>query len=165
MDETLIAARRLLNDLTPLNGDCGRFCGAVCCAPLEGEDTRMLLFPGEEAEYSGKPGWKLRKTEAGEYLLLCSGSCPREDRPLSCRIFPLLPILSDTGIKVEKDLRAMAVCPLSRQPLSALNPAFVDAVRKAGEMLSAVPAHRQFLLRRSAEQEELRALRRALGKR
>ena len=163
MDEALIAARLLLRDLTPLKGDCGRLCGAACCSPLEGEETGMLLFPGEDTEYQGKPGWKLKTTRFGEYLLICSGECPRDDRPLSCRIFPLLPVLCDSGVRVEKDLRARTVCPLSRQPLSALDPAFVDAVRKAGEILSAVPSHRDFLLRLSSEQAELRALRRALS--
>ena len=49
MDGALFAARKILEEVTPLKADCGRVCGAACCASLEGEETGMLLFPGEEA--------------------------------------------------------------------------------------------------------------------
>ncbi len=54
MADALFAARSLLEEVTPLKSDCGRICGAACCASLEGEETGMLLFPGEEALYRGK---------------------------------------------------------------------------------------------------------------
>ena len=133
MTEALKEARELLETVTPLKRDCGRLCGARCCAPLEGEETGMLLFAGEEALYAGKPGWKLRETERG-MLAVCPGTCAREERPLSCRIFPLMPEAGADGkIRVRMDERARAVCPLSWQGLSALDPAFIEAVREAGK--------------------------------
>ena len=51
MDEALVWARKRLEEVTPLKSDCGRVCGAACCRPVQGEETGMLLFPGEEAFY------------------------------------------------------------------------------------------------------------------
>ena len=163
MTEALRAARALLEDITPLKKDCGRVCGAACCASPEGEETGMLLFPGEEEAYAGKPGWRIRRTPLGP-MVLCPGRCERAERPLSCRLFPLLPREKENGeIAAVTDLRAKAVCPLARQGKSALDPAFTEAVRKAGELLREDPGQAAFLRRLSGEQEELRRLRRALG--
>ena len=160
MTEALKEARELLETVTPLKRDCGRLCGARCCATLEGEETGMLLFAGEEALYAGKPGWKLRETERG-MLAVCPGTCAREERPLSCRIFPLMPEAgADGSIRVRMDERARAVCPLSWQVLSALDPAFIEAVREAGERLKADPGTAETLERLEREQEELRGIRR-----
>ena len=159
MDDALFAARKQLEEVTPLKKDCGRICGAACCKSLEGEETGMLLFPGEDALYENREGWRLRRTDEGEVLLICPGHCHRTDRPLSCRLFPLLPILSETGIHVRMDLRAGAVCPLSRMGIQALDSAFREAVRKAGETLMADQSQCAFLERLAGEQEELRMLR------
>ena len=159
MDAELAAAREKLNQATPLKTDCGRVCGARCCRPLEGEETGMLLFPGEAEAYAGKPGWEVRKTARGD-LLLCSGTCCREERPLSCRLFPLLPLIGDGGeIRVVTDLRARAVCPLARQGKSAMDPAFIEAVREAGEILAQNGEQAVFLDFLAEEQEQLRELR------
>ena len=159
MDGAVSAAREILNQVTPLKRDCGRVCGARCCRSLEGDETGMLLFPGETEAYAGKPGWKIRKTAQGD-LLLCSGSCDREERPLSCRLFPLLPLIGDSGkIRVVTDQRARAVCPLAGQGKNAMDPAFVDAVRRAGEVLAAEDEQAVFLDMLEEEQEELKALR------
>lgn len=159
MDGAVSAAREILNQVTPLKRDCGRVCGARCCRSLEGDETGMLLFPGEAEAYAGKPGWKIRKTAQGD-LLLCSGSCDREERPLSCRLFPLLPLIGDGGeIRVVTDRRARAVCPLAMQGKSAMDPAFIDAVRRAGEVLAAEDEQAVFLDMLEEEQEELKELR------
>lgn len=83
MHDKLEKAREILAEVTPLKTDCGKVCGARCCRSLEGEETGMLLFPGEEAYYAGKPGWTLRRTASGT-LLVCPGSCARDERPLAC---------------------------------------------------------------------------------
>lgn len=159
MDSAVSAAREILSQVTPLKRDCGRVCGARCCRSLEGDETGMLLFPGEAEAYAGKPGWKIRKTAQGD-LLLCSGSCEREERPLSCRLFPLLPLIGDGGeIRVVTDRRARAVCPLAGQGKSAMDPAFVDAVRRAGEVLAAEDEQAVFLDMLEEEQAELKELR------
>ena len=159
MDAAVSAAREKLKNVTPLKRDCGRICGACCCRPLEGENTGMLLFPGEAEAYAGKDGFEVRKTAQGD-LLLCSGVCDRDERPLSCRLFPLLPVIGDDGkVRVITDLRAKAVCPLARQGKSAMDPAFADAVREAGEILAAEDEQAVFLDMLEEEQNELKLLR------
>lgn len=163
MNPVLSAAREKLNTLTPLKRDCGRLCGARCCRSLEGEETGMLLFPGEEEAYRNKPGWEVRNTPRGA-LLLCSGTCRREERPLSCRLFPLLPLPGENGsIRVVTDRRARAVCPLARQGKTAMDPAFIEAVREAGELLAEDPDQEYFLSLLADEQEELKKLAQLLG--
>ena len=54
--DTVMAARALLKDLTPLKRDCGRSCGAACCQSDEDGQGGMLLFPGEEKLYAALPG-------------------------------------------------------------------------------------------------------------
>ena len=54
--DTLITARELLRDLTPLKTNCGRICGGACCEPdpeEEGENG-MLLFPHEAELYKNE---------------------------------------------------------------------------------------------------------------
>jgi hypothetical protein len=162
MDAAVSAAREKLKNVTPLKRDCGRVCGARCCRPLEGEETGMLLFPGEAEAYAGKAGFEVRKTARGD-LLICSGTCDREDRPHSCRLFPLLPVIGDDGkVRAVTDLRAKAVCPLARQGKSAMDPAFADAVCEAGEILAAEDEQAVFLEMLEEEQSELKELRNRL---
>ena len=120
--------------------------------------TGMLLFPGEEAYYDGREGYRMVQTEQGT-LLICPGRCNRTDRPLSCRLMPLIPILREDGMKVATDLRAKPVCPLARQGKDALDPAFVAAVRQVGRILAEDEAQRAFLVKLTAQQDELKALR------
>ncbi len=162
MDSALFTARKILETVTPLKRDCGRVCGARCCSSLEGEETGMLLFPGEEELYRNRPGWRLRETDRG-MLLICPGTCLREERPLSCRLFPLLPLPGPDGIRVKTDLRAAAVCPLAKQGKKAMDPAFTEAVRTAGTLLAQEEKQAAFLEELRKEQEELRELRRELG--
>ena len=122
----------------------------------------MLLFPGEEEEYRGKPGWTLRETKAG-ILAVCSGTCDREERPLACRIFPLLPVIREGTVKAAADQRAKAVCPLLRQGIRGMDPAFRDAVREAGRLLAEDPEQRRFMEQLTAEQDDLKHLREKLG--
>ena len=160
MDAAVSAAREKLNNVTPLKKDCGRVCGARCCRPLEGEETGMLLFPGEAEAYAELEGWTVRHAARGD-IVVCPGTCNREERPLSCRFFPLLPLIGDDGaIRVVMDQRARAVCPLARQGKSALDPAFIDAVREAGELLAQSEEQALFLDVLEEEQQELRELRR-----
>jgi len=161
MDAAVIAAREKLKNVTPLKKDCGRVCGARCCRTLDGEETGMLLFPTEAEAYEGKEGWEIRKTPRGA-LILCPGRCEREDRPLACRLFPLLPLRGEDGeIRAMTDQRARAVCPLARQGKSAMDPAFIDAVREAGELLAQSDEQAAFLDMLEEEQEELKELRKA----
>ncbi len=164
MEQALEDARTLLETVTPLKRDCGRLCGARCCESLEGEETGMRLFPGEEEAYAGKPGWKLLTAERG-ILAVCPGVCERTERPLACRVFPLIPEAAEDGnIQVRVDLRAAAVCPLARQGLSAMDPVFREAVRQAGERMMSSPRLADTLREWTEEQAELREIRRKWGR-
>ena len=152
----VIAARNLLENLTPLRGDCGRYCGGACCQSDEDGQGGMLLFPGEEALYAPlPPGYRLESNTAvipeGK-LLVCDGTCDRENRPLSCRLFPLLPTRKGTKM----DQRAWAVCPLMEYGKKRLQEEFVEAVRQAGQMLYACPQHARFLDALHAYNERLK---------
>lgn len=155
--EAVLAARELLETVTPLKSDCGRACGGACCQPDEDGQGGMLLFPGEEALYEILPeGFSIREDDAvlpGLKLLTCDGVCERKNRPLSCRLFPMLP--TRTGAKMDR--RAWAVCPLMESGKRGLNPAFVEAVKEAGRMLYDCLEHAAFLDALHAFNERLKA--------
>jgi len=155
---SLARARALLENITPLKTDCGLTCGHLCCQPMEGEMTGMLLFPGEAAYYEELPGYRTVDTDNGP-LLICSGRCSRADRPLSCRLMPLIPVIREDGVKTATDLRAKTVCPLARMGKDALDPDFVSAVRAAGHILAEDEEQRAFLIKLTRQQDELKALR------
>ncbi len=146
---SVLAARSRLSTLTPLKTDCGRLCAGACC---QGDEvTGMLLFPGEEALYETCGFAKIVPAdyELGgrlALLLVCRGHCPREERPLSCRLFPLfLRFGPDGRTRVRMDARARALCPLTGYGLSALDPAFVSAAREAYNLLLADESCARFL--------------------
>ena len=139
MRNAVLAARELLENLTPLKTDCGRLCQGACCRG--DENTGMLLFPGEEALYKDctfarvvETGFSLGAAPA--LLLVCEGSCDRKNRPLACRLFPLfLRFREDQPPVLRMDARARAVCPLTDYGMKALDPAFRQAARRAYDLL------------------------------
>lgn len=141
MESQMERALRLLEKLTPLKADCGLTCGAACCQPDEDGQGGVRLFPGEAELYEGAD-WA--RVEGG--ILVCGGRCPREMRPLGCRIFPLTPCRKKSGkLSVRVDRRAFAMCPLAPGGLRALDPAFASAVLEALEAIDETPEGREFL--------------------
>lgn len=135
----LLEAREKLARVTPLSRDCGSLCGGACC--LEDEDGLggMLLFPGEEAFYQEMPeGFSISDDPhlIGARLLICEGVCDRGDRPLACRIFPLMFVERDGRVDVDLDPRAWPVCPLMPSGITGLRQDFVDCAREAAAILS-----------------------------
>lgn len=120
LPESLVAARKLLEEITPLQTDCGLVCGGACCQTHPGEETGMLLFPGEAEMYRGEKGFTLVDSPHGT-ILVCEGRCSRANRPLACRMFPLVMLLRPDGVKIATDAAAQSVCPLARQGKSALS--------------------------------------------
>lgn len=148
---TILAARALLREVTPLKGDCGRRCDAACCQPDEEGNGGMLLLPGEETLYAARTPWATI-TPSGLYaggaplaFLTCEGTCPREERPLACRVFPLTPALRDGAATVELDTRAWPVCPLMPHGVAGLSRQFVAAVRSVSALLCEDAALRDWL--------------------
>ena len=162
--DAVVQARALLRDVTPLRRDCGQVCGAACCRCDEDGQGGMLLFPGEEALYDPLPaGFVLTRDDAvlpGMRLLTCSGQCDREQRPLSCRIFPLTPVLTAREgreqLRVIVDPRSFAVCPLSEHSIRGMDSAFGQAVLAAARVLCQCEEHRTYFKALTAYFEKLR---------
>lgn len=132
-EKVIKKAYKILENVTPLKNDCGKLCGGECC---KGDsETGMLLFPGEEVFFKSNNDFKLTKTSDGKNIVVCSGKCDREIRPLSCRIFPLFPMLVDNKIYVFDDPRAKGICPLLYDEM-ILDKKFEKAVYKAGKILT-----------------------------
>ena len=144
---------KMLDDVTPLIVDCGGLCNGACCKGGE-EISGMYLFPGEKIMYKDMPEWAEicesnftydngRRTE----LIVCNGTCERYLRPLSCRIFPLIPYAKrGEKLKIIMDIRAKGVCPLAKaMRLKDLNPLFVKRVTQAMNMCMKVRSIREYI--------------------
>jgi len=132
---------KLTSLVTPLEDDCGIRCGRACCSVDNKNPMGMYLFPGEEAMFSGKENWLLWESrDPGEdgfppswlqpvYFVRCNGICPREKRPLSCRLFPLAPhLLKDNSLLlIYEALKLPYKCPLINDKAPLL-PLFIDTV-------------------------------------
>lgn len=154
----LEAARKLLENVTPMAFDCGRTCQAACCQSDEDGQGGVFLFPGEEALIGGD--WA-RIEQADELfgapalMLTCAGTCDRSKRPLGCMIFPLTPVVDEAGhVDVRFDCRARPLCPILRDGLRGLRRDFVKAVRQALNEIAADPEGLAFLKEWQALEEQ-----------
>ena len=131
-------AKRIMEDKTPLKRDCGLLCGKACCKG--DKETGMLLFPNESTSFD-------ITEKDGVRLCVCAGSCNREERPLSCMIFPFFPYLTKEGrIKVIPDIRGAQVCPIVRNFAAArLDRRFLRRVKKVGRLLCEDEECRSFI--------------------
>lgn len=116
---------QLTNTITPIHGDCGKLCDKICCRDSE-DNLGVYLFPGEEGMFTGKENWlqwELRHPAEDDfppsweypvYFVHCTGFCPREQRPLNCRFFPLAPHLlkDNTLLLIHETLDLPYLCPL-----------------------------------------------------
>ena len=128
-----------LDAVTPLMGDCGSLCDKKCCSGTDQDG--MLLFPGEEFLYENMDGswFQIQNSNItlsdGHIvkLLVCRGECPRENRPLSCRIFPIIPYLkSDGRLEFRLDLRSLGICPVVYSPReNPVEEEFIEALYRA----------------------------------
>ena len=163
-------AYRILNTSTPLNYDCGFLCNNKCC---KGDDNKgMVLFPGEEIMYVNKPFNKSynKPFENKSFLAIeernfcnskvlfatCREKCDRNLRPLSCRIFPLVPYINKDGfLRIINDPRARFLCPLlAGIEKIKISPFFKRNVRKVFQLLSQDCDIREFLIKLSGVLEE-----------
>ena len=156
-DAILDRAREAIGSLTPMRTDCGALCGAACCRPDSDGQGGVHLFPGEAARL-GACDWVEQILPDGfAPMLVCSGRCAREARPLGCRIFPLTPVRGKNGRwTVRLDARARAMCPLVASGIGGLDPDFVKAVRSALRIVAQDPEGEAFLERWCALEEAYR---------
>ena len=166
----LAKAYAVLSDVTPLRYDCGRLCGAACCAENdshgEGEVCGMLLLPGEKEWLSHEP-YTVLPTKEGE-LLVCSGTCRRDMRPFACRIFPYYPKITPKGdrfvIDLRPDPRAMGICPILWEKRNRkVRISFLRAAKKAARTLLRDEEIRKELIAQSEFLSDIECLRRAYG--
>ena len=131
----------ILRRTTPLDFDCGKICNGKCCKG--DEKIGMILFPGEENLID--PNINIIETENGYKLAVCNGTCDRNRRPLSCRIYPLFPVVTEEGnVKVSFDYRAD--CPLSESGDFEFNKRFIKRVRRVGKYLLLNEETKEFFL-------------------
>ena len=144
---------KMLDDVTPLTVDCGQLCDGACCAVTD-EITGMYLFPGEEVMYDPMPSWGEMHDIDFTYgdgkevhLFTCDGTCDRSMRPLSCRIFPLVPyVKKGTELDIRMDIRGRGMCPLATaMKKEDLSPVFVERVTAAMKICMSVKETREFL--------------------
>lgn len=128
----------LLEDATPCRFDCGVLCGAACCKG--GDRDGMILFPGERDFFAGKPGFTIRRNYAYGYeYLVCGGTCERDDRPLSCRIYPyFFYVAENSSVVAAPDVRAPGHCPLARRD-AALSRLFLRRMRMCAKAIREDP--------------------------
>ena len=158
MENSLEKARNLLKEVTPLVRDCGSICSRNCCLPNEDNSNGMLLFPEEENYYKEASWCKIIEKEQGK-VLICEGQCPRENRPLACRIFPLSPyITKEEKVKSKMDFHSQEICPLYRQGKKALQQLFVKKVEEALNVLMEEEEQKAFIYRISNEEKREEAL-------
>lgn len=138
----------LTGRVTPLERDCGELCGGVCCRGDRESSLGMYLFPGEEAMFTGREAWlHWERRDAREdgfppswrqkvHFLRCSGRCPREQRPLSCRFFPLAPHLLGDGtlLLIHETLALPYTCPLIKEKIP-LRGDFIETVARCWQEL------------------------------
>ncbi len=103
-----------LDKVSPVDFDCGKLCGEVCCVYDEedyrNEDLALYLIPGEELMYEDSDSFELYCLNPKEvkypyswkdsvYLVKCKNppKCDRDIRPIQCRTFPLIPHITKKG--------------------------------------------------------------------
>ena len=151
----------LLRNVTPLQFDCGKICNGKCC---KGDDkTGMILFPGEKSIVDSSIN--IKSDDDGNELAICNGSCNRNYRPLSCRIYPLFPIIkNENGTQsIEVVLDPRADCPLVSGEYR-FTPEFLKAVKRVGKYLLTNDETAGVYRNLSSEIEEIYNLRELLFK-
>ncbi|MFZ5631824.1 MAG: hypothetical protein ACOY40_03185 [Bacillota bacterium] len=138
----------LTGRVTPLDDDCGLLCGKICCRPDPKNSLGVYLFPGEESRFAENEPWHTREYHnPGEYdfpgnwqepvhFLKCTAPCPRDRRPMACRLFPLAPHLLTDGtlLLIHETARLPYKCPLITRNIP-LRRDFIDTVALAWQML------------------------------
>ncbi len=128
-------AYEFLENVTPVKYDCGKICNKKCC---KGNDNDgMLLFPGEEEIFRDNENFEVYYDNRYDSLAVrCKGPCRRNERPLSCRIFPYLIYAEEKSgkLSVAPDIRALEFCPLISKKYE-LDRKFLRALRIASRKL------------------------------
>lgn len=159
-NEELNKAYELLEKVTPLDFDCGNLCRNKCC---KGSDRDgMLLFPSEKEFFKNNTNFKVYYDEKFDCdAVVCLSPCKRDERPLSCRLFPLFPYAEEKDgenvLNVALDVRAFGVCPIAEDK-NQLSRKFLRNVRIVSAVLQRNNEIVDFLKRVSKDMLDLGAL-------
>ncbi len=149
----------VLRNVTPFFFDCGKICDSRCC---KGDNkTGMLLFPGEE-KFVDKSFNIIEKDE--NHFVVCGGCCNRNNRPLSCMIYPLFPVIKTVDGKqtIEVIFDPRANCTLTSGEFEILRK-FCKRVKRVGKYLLLNDETAAFYRALSEEIVEIENLKHLLG--
>ena len=143
---------KTLDGVTPLDYDCGKLCGEVCCVydsrEYPNEDLAIYLLPGEELLFKNDDCFEIDYISSREikypfswdkvYYLRCVNPphCNRRLRPIQCRTFPLIPHLTkdDEFHLIFDESEFPYKCPIIEDDLK-LNDDFIQVTFKVWKLL------------------------------
>lgn len=153
MKKTMEEIYARLDEVSPVDFDCGSLCGEVCCVYDEddysNDDLLLYLMPGEELMYEDSKYFELYSIKANAasypdswkdnvFLVKCKHppQCERNLRPIQCRTFPLIPHISNDGEfhLVFDENEYPYVCPIVNEKIK-LNEDFVNVTYDVWKML------------------------------
>lgn len=142
----------MLDKVSPLDYDCGKLCGEICCVYDDNnkeEKVGLYLLPGEELMYEDSDSFNLYCISSKDidyphswdddvYLVECTNPphCNRSIRPIQCRTFPLIPHINSKGTLhlILDENEIPYECPIIRDNLE-LNKDFINETYKVWEIL------------------------------
>lgn len=152
-------AYKMLETLTAVPVDCGKLCNKACCKDnfSDPDNTAgMYLYYGEEVMLKNRSDIKILKSDfqygnTNAKMAVCNGICNRHFRPLSCRIFPLIPYMKENSpLTVIIDPRAKSMCPLAKTfSPSDFNDKFFETVFYIFKFLTKEPHIKNFVVEQS----------------
>ena len=157
MKKSIKRIYKRLDEVSPVDFDCGTLCGEVCCVydadESHAEELVLYLLPGEELMYEDSPDFELYYMDSSEiryphswkdniYLVKCKNPprCDRSIRPIQCRTFPLVPHISKNGEfhLVLDETEFPYECPIIRDHIK-LNEDFINVTYEIWKMLISNP--------------------------
>ena len=157
MKKSIQKLYNMLEEVTPLDYDCGTLCGEVCCLYDEDDcpnkDLVLYLLPGEELMYENNEYFDLYYIDPKEldyprswkdevFIVECNNPphCDRKIRPIQCRTFPLIPHITKDGkfhLILDKN-EFPYECPIIRDNIP-LNEDFIQVTYKVWKILITNP--------------------------
>lgn len=152
--DTIKQIYEMLDDVTPVDFDCGCLCNEICCTyddeDYKNEDLVLELLPFEEQMYSEGDWYEIQPQIAEEFyypdswdgnpfFLKCKTppKCDRKLRPIQCRTYPLTPHINEKGELhlIYDKLDYPYTCPLMEEEIP-LNPEFIKKTFEAWKILT-----------------------------
>lgn len=141
--------------------DCGDLCGKLCCCYLAAGDDEsgVELLPGEEDNFPLEAEWHKPRFlsqslyeyppdwigRSGLFQIKCLKACPREKRPVNCRLFPFQLYREGDGYYLALiGAGCQYICALIEKP-ELINQKFVESVKEAAALLLEIPEVRQLV--------------------